>query len=66
VVDYVLTCFWSHDPAISLALVINGPVAATEDAVRKSVQDAVEMVAARFQHDPEREMCPWAISIMFW
>jgi hypothetical protein len=52
VVDYVLTCFWSHDPAISLAPVIDGPVATTEDAARESVQDAVEMVAARFQRDP--------------
>jgi hypothetical protein len=52
VVDYVLTCFRSHDPAISLAPMIDGPVAATEDAARESVQDAVEMVAARFQRDP--------------
>jgi hypothetical protein len=51
-VDYVLTCFWSHDTAISLASVIDGPVAATEDAARESVQDVVEMVAARFQRDP--------------
>jgi hypothetical protein len=35
-----------------LAPVIDGPVAATEDAARESVQDAVEMVAARFQRDP--------------
>jgi hypothetical protein len=52
VVDYVLTCFRSHDPAISLAPVIDGPVAATEDVVRESVQDAVEMVVAHFQRDP--------------
>jgi hypothetical protein len=52
VVDYVLTCFWSHDPTMSLARVLDGPVAATEDATRESVQDAVEMVAARFQRDP--------------
>jgi hypothetical protein len=52
VVDYILTCFRSHDPAISLAPVIDGPVAATEDAARESVQDAVEMVAARFHRDP--------------
>ena len=52
VVEYVLTCFRSHDPAISLAPVIDGPVAATEDAARESVQDVVEMVAARFQRDP--------------
>jgi hypothetical protein len=52
VVDYVLTCFRSHDPAISLVPVIDGLVAATEDAARESVQDAVEMVVARFQCDP--------------
>jgi hypothetical protein len=52
VVDYVLTCFQSHDPAMSLAPVLNGPVAATEDAARESIQDAVETVAARFQRDP--------------
>jgi hypothetical protein len=48
VVDYVLTCFWSHDPAISLAPVIDGPVAAIEDAAWESVQDVVEMVARAF------------------
>jgi hypothetical protein len=52
VVDYVLTCFQSHDLAMSLAPVLDGPVATTEDAARESVQDAVETVAARFQRDP--------------
>jgi hypothetical protein len=52
VVDYVLTCFQSHDPAMSLAPVLDGLVATTEDAIRESVQDAVETVAARFQRDP--------------
>ena len=52
VVEYVLTCFWSHDPAISLAPVIDGPVATTKDAAWESVQDDVEMVVARFQRDP--------------
>jgi hypothetical protein len=51
VVEYILTCFRSHDPAISLAPVIAGPVAATEDAAWESVQDAVELVAERFQRD---------------
>jgi hypothetical protein len=32
--------------------VIDGPIAAIEDAARESVQDVVEMVAARFQRDP--------------
>jgi hypothetical protein len=52
VVEYVLTCFRSHDPTISLTSVIDGPVATTEEATRESVQDAVEMVAACFQRDP--------------
>jgi hypothetical protein len=52
VVDYVLMCFRSHNPAMSLAPVLDGPVAATEDAAWESVQEAVETVAARFQRDP--------------
>jgi len=32
--------------------VIAGLVADTEDAAREVVQDAVEMAATRFQHDP--------------
>jgi DNA-binding transcriptional regulator YbjK len=45
VIEYILTCFWSHDPPISLRSVIVGPVADTEDAARGSVQDAVDAVA---------------------
>jgi hypothetical protein len=52
VIEYILTCFRSHDPAISLEPVIAGPVADTEDAAREGVQDAVELVAERFQRDP--------------
>jgi hypothetical protein len=52
VIEYILTCFRSHDPAISLEPVIAGPVADTEDATREGVQDAVELVAERFQRDP--------------
>jgi hypothetical protein len=52
VIEYILTCFWSHDPAISLEPVIAGPVADTEDAAREGVQGVVELVAERFQWDP--------------
>jgi hypothetical protein len=52
VIEYILTCFRSHDPTISLELVIAGPVATTEDAARESVQDAMELVGERFQRDP--------------
>jgi hypothetical protein len=48
VIEYILTCFQSHDPAISLEPVIAGLVASTEDAARESVQDVVELVAERF------------------
>ena len=52
VVEYILTCFRSHDPAISLDLVIAGLVADTEDAAREGVQGVVDLVAERFQRDP--------------
>ena len=52
VIEYILTCFRSHDPAISLGPVIVGLVADIEDAARGSVQDAVDMVAKRFERDP--------------
>jgi hypothetical protein len=52
VIEYVLTCFRSHDLAISLAPVIAGLVANTEDAAREGVQDVVDAVAERFQRDP--------------
>jgi hypothetical protein len=49
VVDYVMTCFRSHDPAISLTPVLVGPVPEAEAAAREGVQEAVEIVAARFE-----------------
>ena len=51
-IEYVLTCFRSHDPAVSLGPVIAGPVADTEDAAREGIQDVVDVVAGRFQRDP--------------
>jgi hypothetical protein len=38
VIEYILTCFQSHDPAISLGPVIARPMADTEDAARGSVE----------------------------
>jgi hypothetical protein len=52
VIEYILTCFRSHDPAISLEPVIVGPVIDTEDATREGVQGAIELVSERFQRDP--------------
>jgi hypothetical protein len=51
VVEYILTCFWSHGPAISLEPVIAGLVADTKDAAREGIKDAVELVVERFQRD---------------
>jgi hypothetical protein len=52
VIEYILTCFRSHDPAIPLEPVIAGPVADTEDTAREGVQDVMELVAECFQWDP--------------
>jgi hypothetical protein len=52
VIEYILTCFRSHDPTISMEPVIAGPVADIEDAAREGVQDIVAVVAERFQRDP--------------
>jgi hypothetical protein len=52
VIEYVLTCFRSHDPAASLGPVIADPVVDTEDAAREGVQDVVDAVVGRFQRDP--------------
>jgi hypothetical protein len=49
VVDHVLTCFWSHDPAIPLTPVLEGPVPETEATTREAVQEAVEIVATHFE-----------------
>jgi hypothetical protein len=55
VIEYILTCFRSHDPTISLEPVITGPVVDTEDAAREGVQGVVELVAKRFERDPAND-----------
>ena len=55
VIEYVLTCFRSHDQAISLEPVIAGPVADTEDTAREGVQNVMDAVAERFQRDPAND-----------
>ena len=52
VAEHILTCLRSHDPTISLAPVIDGPVAETEAAARDSVQEVVDFVAAYFKREP--------------
>ena len=52
VAEYILTCLRSHDPAISLAPVVDDPVAETEATARESVRDVVDFVAAYFKREP--------------
>ena len=47
-----MTCLRSHDPAISLAPVIDGPVAEMEASARESVQEVVDFVVAYFKQVP--------------
>jgi hypothetical protein len=62
VADYVLTYFWSHDPAIPLTPVLVGPVPEAVAAAREGVQETVEIVAARFERftglDLQKEEAP--------
>ena len=55
VAEHLLVCFRSHDPAISLDLVIAGPVEEAEAAAREGVQEVVATVAARFHRAPADE-----------
>jgi len=52
VAEHILTCLRSHNPAISLAPVLDGPVAETEAAARDSVREVVDFVAAYFKREP--------------
>ena len=52
VAEHILTCLRSHDPAISLAPVVDGPVAETEATARDSVREDVDFVATYFKREP--------------
>jgi len=52
VAEHILTCLRSHDPAISLAPLVDGPVAETEASAREGVRDVVDFVAAYFKREP--------------
>jgi hypothetical protein len=62
VVDYVLTCFWSHDSAIPLTPVLVGPVPEAVAAAWEGEQEAVRIMAARFERfigpDVQKEEAP--------
>ena len=49
VAEHILICLRSHDPAISLAPVVDGPVTETEAAARETVRVIVDFVAAYFK-----------------
>ena len=52
VAEHILTYLRSHDPAISLTPVVDGPVAETEAAARDSVREVVDFIAAYFKREP--------------
>jgi hypothetical protein len=53
VAEYVLTCFWSRDPQISLELVVQGPIMEMTDATHAGVKDTVKLIAERVERQPE-------------
>jgi hypothetical protein len=53
VVEHVLMCFRSRDPAISLEPVVQGPAEEPAGATAAGVEDAARAVADRFKRDPE-------------
>jgi len=52
VAEHILTFLRSHDPAILLAPVIEGPVAETDAPARESVREVIDFVAAYFKREP--------------
>ena len=50
--EYILTCLRSHDPTISRAPVVDGPMAETEASARESVREVIDFVAAYFKREP--------------
>jgi hypothetical protein len=54
-VEYVLTCFWSHDPMVPLTPVFVGPMLEMVAAAREGVQEAVGIVVSRIERlaDPD-------------
>jgi len=52
VAEHILTCLRSHNPAISLTPVVDGPVVETEAAARDSVREVVDFIATYFKREP--------------
>jgi hypothetical protein len=52
-VEYVLTCFQSQDPQISLEPVVQGPVTEVEEAARVGIEDTAVLIAEWFEQELE-------------
>jgi hypothetical protein len=50
--EHVLTCFRSHDPAVSLSPVLLGPLEEAAAAAQEGVQEAVDIVVSRLERHP--------------
>jgi hypothetical protein len=50
--EYILTCYQSHDPTISLTPVLVGPVRETVAAAREGVQEVADIMVSRIERRP--------------
>jgi hypothetical protein len=53
VAEHVLLCFRSHDPQVSLELVVQGPAEDVQEATQVGVRETAKLVAERFERLPE-------------
>jgi hypothetical protein len=53
IVEYILSCFRSHDPAIPLTSVLVGPIRAMAATAREGVQEAADIVVSRIECRPD-------------
>jgi hypothetical protein len=51
-VEYVLTCFRSQDPQISLEPMVEGPITEIAEVVHTGVEDTTKLVAELFERQP--------------
>jgi hypothetical protein len=58
VAEYVLTCFWSQDPQISLEPVMQGPVTEMAEAARADDEDTTKLVAKLFERQRKTHWAP--------
>jgi hypothetical protein len=53
VVEYVLTCFRSRDPQMSVEPVVQGPIAEMAEVAHADIEDTAKLVPERFECQSE-------------